>query len=358
MKVGSNEPRKNDRSKMSTKETKAFHQILDDMYKVHGASGPSVPPATKAEPAVHTQSPVSPVSARLGHLSTASDQPTSYEQQKSQPKTTSVSKPVKPAMPAHEMEQEAYEEFDQAKETISSLGSDMEVWEWARENVFRVSGSETSPGAGDQSGFPSSYSLVLTYLIKLFREEFGNPHLAISSFSLARSHSIQSYVAGCSTAAYNEALETYWRSFRNLRRVEECVKEMGINGVGWDRNTSKILSSIIEDLSETQLASSSTSFGSGQRRLEAEFGTEVLIRLGSLEKRVEKDVASKEKGVRMLLGNLAAERRKREAASKPALLPSPEENQWREDEFQDDESEQDGWDERRDDRRRPSYGRL
>jgi hypothetical protein len=269
-----------------------------------------------------------------------------------------MSKPVKPVMPAHEMEQEAYEEFDKAKETISSLGSDLEVWEWARENVFRISGPDTKPGAGDQSGFPSSYSLVLTYLIRLFREEFGNPHLAISSFSLARSHSIQSYVAGCSTAAYNEALETYWKSFRNLRRVEECVKEMGINGVGWDRNTSKILSSIIEDLSETQMASSSTSFGSGQRRLEAEFGTEVLIRLGSLEKRVEKDVASKEKGVRMLLGNLAAERRKREAASKPALLPSPEENEWRDDGFQDDESDQDGWDDRRDDRRRPSYGRM
>jgi hypothetical protein len=338
---------------MTSNETKAFHQILDNMYKVHpGPAKPSSSSIPASEPSV------TPLKAKLGHLSSSQEGPPATATPTRLPHTTITSKPVKPVMPTHEMEQEAYEEFDKTKEIISSLGSDLEVWEWARENLFRVNQCREADEADEaEEIFPASYPLVLTYLIKLFREEFGNPHLALSSFTLARSHSVRSYVAGCSTPAYNEALETYWKSFRNLRRIEECVKEMGVNGVGWDRNTSKILSNIIQDLSETQLASSSTSFGSGQRRLEAEFGIEVLIRIGALEKRVEQDVASKEKGVRMLLGNLAAQRRRREAASQPALLPTAEEAE--DDDFRDDESEHDErvWnrDENRSGERRTRY---
>jgi hypothetical protein len=119
-------------------------------------------------------------------------------------------------------------------------------------------------------------------------------------------------------------IKTHWDNFRNLRRVEECVREMAVNGVGWDRNTSKILSRIVESLSKTQLSSRSN-FGEGQRRLEAEFGTQVLLKLGALEQRVEQDVEEKEKRVRMMLGKLSAERRRREAAMRPADMPEPKE---------------------------------
>ena len=339
--------RSTDRSRMTIKETKAFNEILGNMYEDHTASKKQ---SDSARSTSQSDVPVRPISARLGYLD-PEDRPTSTHDR---PTSERTPKPVRPTMPAHEIGQETYDEFDRQKEIISGLGSDLEVWAWARENVFRTTPRDVGPGEddADRHPFPSSYSLVLAYLIKVFREELKNPHLALSTFTLARSHSIQSYVAGCSTAAYNEAMETYWKSFRNLRRVEECVKEMSVNGVGWDRNTSKILSSIIESLSETQLSSPAAQFGAGQRRLEAEFGTEVLIRLGALEKRVEADVKSKEKGVRMLLGQLAAEKRRREAASRPADLPPVQDDPRWEDE-RDDEVWESG--RGRDDRR--SYGR-
>jgi hypothetical protein len=339
-----------DRSMMTPKETKAFNSILNGMYKDHtGASTAKGAQSVESVESPESDKPERVVSAPLGYLDAdpadSSRSTPNYNSAQSGSSTSNSNpsrtpRPVKPTMPAHEMEQATYDEFDRQKEIISGLGSDLEVWEWARENVFQTPSkaanlAEGETGAGQvelerktrSPAFPASYSLVLAYLIKVFRDEFKNPHLALSAFTLARSHSIQSYVSGCSTAAYNEALETYWKSFRNLRRVEECVKEMSVNGVGWDRNTSRILSGIIETLSETQLSSPSTQFGAGQRCLEAEFGTEVLIRLGALEKRVEADVRSKEKGVRMLLGQLAAERRKREAASRPAVLPEVEEEE-------------------------------
>lgn len=347
-----------DRTRMSPKESKAFDQISNT-----GAGRAGLQVGKEGSGGVR------PVSARLGQLDpsdrydrgsgSTSGFPPNYPH--SQPRAidppigSRIPRPVRPTMPAHEVDQAAHDEFDRVKEILSGLGSDLAVWEWARENVFRTKSTTTGASAtdgetqeGDREAFPGSYSLVLAYLIKLFREEFHNPHLALSAFTLARSHSIRSYVAGCSTAAYNEALSTYWGNFRNLRRVEECVREMSVNGVGWDRHTSKILSGIIENLSETQLSSPAAQFGAGQRRLEAEFGTEVLLRLAALEKRVQADVESKEKGVRMLLGQLHAEKRRREAAGRPAELPTVQEEEVREwdVEAEEREAERSGWGER------------
>ena len=228
---------------------------------------------------------------------------------------------IRQAAPKKEMGPEVYQAFDQAREEISALSTDLEVWEYAQRHVFpKIADATKTPPTYD---IAASYPLTLTHLITLFRDQFDNPHLSLATFAHAKSHSLHSYVSGCSTDAYNQVMKTHWEKFRNLKQVEDCVGEMAMNGVGWDRNTLKVLSSIVQELTASMLTTPSRDnafdmFGTPaaehddalslddasltpqqrmdktQQRLELEFGHQFMDRLSGLEARVEQTVASQE----------------------------------------------------------------
>lgn len=187
---------------------------------------------------------------------------------------------------------ETEEAFDRLKEECARFATDVDILDWARRVVFKPNVVEekveqsdgTTTTISNNAGFPSTYPLILTHLLALFRDRFQNPHLTLALFSFARSYSNESYLSGCSTSAYNEVLRTRWESFRDLKGVEEGVREMMKHGVGWDKITSSIVSGIVEELSAKAFKES------GEKESKLEFGENVLERLMLLDSDVEKYV--------------------------------------------------------------------
>ncbi len=211
--------------------------------------------------------------------------------------------PVSPISSWSDVSSDVDAQFDKLKEEISSLPTDADILAWMQRRVFLP-----LPVPGKTSleppSFPPTYPLVLCYLIALFRDRFSNPELSLAIFSYARSHSVQSYLVGCSTGVYNEMLKTRWDCFRDLAGVEEGVKEMLHHGVGWDSTTTNMISSIVEEILKGILGGEE-----GQRIAEIQYGMDVNVRLVNLEKEVEQYVEQAERKHRMAMHRQAEERR-------------------------------------------------
>lgn len=192
------------------------------------------------------------------------------------------------------------EALDELKEEVSAISTDFELLDWARRRVFDTlpkptsnthttsdsMGSVNDDGSGsngDAETFPSTYPRILAHLMKISRQNFSNPHLSLSLFHLAQTHSPESYLSGCLSSAYTELIRTRWECFRDLEGVHRAIKEMEVNAVSWDRTTQATIGKIVEQVGRDVLQS-----GAGK------WGEEVYGILEQLEQRVQKSLRQTE----------------------------------------------------------------
>jgi hypothetical protein len=184
---------------------------------------------------------------------------------------------------------ESDELLDRKKEEMDLCDTDVQLLNWAKREIFdeskryenaalqaiRTAASPAKNNAGSSqqgSGVdsdsdsnssstktsplelqPPTYPHLLAYLMRAFRERHHDPHLALSMFEHARRLSIPSYVFGCSTPAYNELIETRWRSFRDLLGVHDALEEMRVNGVAMDTHTRRLVEIVRREVGQREL---------------------------------------------------------------------------------------------------------
>lgn len=196
---------------------------------------------------------------------------------------------------------ELAEEMDRLKEEMASLQTDVDLLDWAKRRVFTplptpepnvdtagtdaTAATETAPpvDGGEPITYPPTYPHVLAHLIRVSRTTFQNPHLSLSLFHHAKTLSLDSYLQGCLSPAYNEILTTQWENFRDVEGVEQGIREMELHGVGWDRGTRDLIGRVVEQVSREAL--------SGHHS----WSDHTLGRLRTLEDLVEKDVKRQER---------------------------------------------------------------
>ena len=144
---------------------------------------------------------------------------------------------------------EMWAEIDELKEDMSSVVSESDLIQWAERRVFSPQVTSTTSSGEDGPSYSRAYPYILAHLISTTRDTFRNPSLALAFFQHAQTLSLESYISGCLTPAYNELLKTRWKSFNDLEGVSQGVKEMETNGVAWDGATQKLIGSICENLS-------------------------------------------------------------------------------------------------------------
>ncbi|GHJ84561.1 hypothetical protein NliqN6_0963 [Naganishia liquefaciens] len=195
------------------------------------------------------------------------------------------------------------EDYMQKRELVASLRTDLDILEWLNRTYFGVNAAASiSADASDNdaplsSTFTASYPLVLAYTISVLHLRFRNPHAALAVFEVARSFSLESYLVGCTTAVYNEMLRARWEGLQDLKGVEEGLQEMQNRGVGWDKETMRFATTLVEQLVEARLASLEreqastppTAISNDQRLVWAH-GPDVFQRLVRLEEMVENQV--------------------------------------------------------------------
>ncbi|KAH7912258.1 hypothetical protein BJ138DRAFT_808238 [Hygrophoropsis aurantiaca] len=160
------------------------------------------------------------------------------------------------------------EELDRKKEEMDMCDTDQQLLEWAMREVFgesqkyeeaarkamadSSSGSTTGSTAGSppSSLQPATYPHLVALLMSTFRDKYADPHLALSIFDYTRHLSIPSYVFGCTTAAYNELVETRWACFRDLRGVLDALEEMKVNGVPFNARTRLLVEGLRREVGE------------------------------------------------------------------------------------------------------------
>lgn len=138
-----------------------------------------------------------------------------------------------------QLDSKSIEELESLKEQVSTLSSDLEVFEWSKKNVFKFDLSDT----GELSYSPT-YPHILAFTIKLLRLNFNNPHLGLALFQHAQTVNVESYMFGCLTDVYNEVIQIRWDSFKDLNGVEAAIREMDLNGLEFDKQTNSIIRNI------------------------------------------------------------------------------------------------------------------
>ncbi|KAG8746320.1 hypothetical protein FRC10_005309 [Ceratobasidium sp. 414] len=157
-------------------------------------------------------------------------------------------------------------QFDKKREGMYACNSDQELLQWAMREVFaqppgETTTSSTSPTSPSDAAskeastspgevHPKIYGRMVAGLMKEFREQYNNPHLAIVIFDYTRRLSVISYVTGCTAPSYNELMRTHWCSFRNLQAVVNVAEEMRVNGVLPDQATAPLLNQIHDEVEQ------------------------------------------------------------------------------------------------------------
>ncbi|KIJ50529.1 hypothetical protein M422DRAFT_27198 [Sphaerobolus stellatus SS14] len=164
--------------------------------------------------------------------------------------------------------------LDALKEQIELCPTDIAVLQWTQDNLFAYApgiphpevpptpapDSESSLSPEDDSGpptippgaaaAPSTYPHVLSHLMHLFRTTYANPHTSLALFSRAKLLSIPSYVFGCTTPAYNELLYATWAIDRDLKGVEDILREMRANALKMDGKTKAFVEALRKEVGE------------------------------------------------------------------------------------------------------------
>jgi hypothetical protein len=125
--------------------------------------------------------------------------------------------------------------------------------------------------------------------MRIFRDKYGDPHLALSMFDHARHLSIPSYVFGCTTPAYNELIETRWRCFRDLKGVHDALEEMTINGIDIDNRTRILIEQLRRQVGERNKWEEENELGSGEVWMMLTKIDELIIRHGQRQQRTAQE---------------------------------------------------------------------
>ncbi|TFY71611.1 hypothetical protein EVG20_g1398 [Dentipellis fragilis] len=172
-------------------------------------------------------------------------------------------------------------ELDRKREQMELCQSDLELLQWAKEEVFGESrrfeeAAKLTHKARAEGATPSSepapvpplqppaYSQMIALLIEAFRDKYHDPHLALAMFEHARKLSVASYVFGCTTLAYNERIKTLWRCFRDLRGVLESLEEMKANGIMPDTRTRSLVDVLRREAGQSNLSMEESEADIGQ----------------------------------------------------------------------------------------------
>ncbi|WVQ96678.1 hypothetical protein IAU59_003784 [Kwoniella sp. CBS 9459] len=190
-----------------------------------------------------------------------------------------------------EVDDEVVEELEMLKEEMAVIGDDVELVEWAKNRVFKPlspidvtskkpsdsadkttdassaaassSSTSTNNGAAPFLSFAPTYPKILAHVLRTLRVNYNSPHLVLSLFNYAQTSSLESYLSGCLTGAYNEVLTAKWESFRDFVGVENGIREMEVMGVSWDAATARLVSRIVEEVSKDLLPSLDGFAGAG-----------------------------------------------------------------------------------------------
>ncbi|WVR06347.1 hypothetical protein IAU60_003378 [Kwoniella sp. DSM 27419] len=228
-------------------------------------------------------------------------------------------------------EDDSVEEYEMLAEEMEIIQNDVELLDWAKNRVFKPLPkddpaaasltSNTGPISSIRSKsqlppmltFAPTYPKILAHLLRTVRVNYNNPHLVLALFKHAQTSSLESYLSGCLTGAYNEMLTTRWESFKDLEGVENGVREMEMVGVNWDMTTARLVTKVVEQVSRDILPSSAAAVSSSSADGPAQgqgqggfgnlagltgggrYGPDVLDRLAKLDHKVQKDVRNQEK---------------------------------------------------------------
>jgi len=161
------------------------------------------------------------------------------------------------------------EELDRKKEEIELCDTDVQLLEWAMNEVFKPQQSTTAPVQGQPASVKNNqmYPHIIAALVRTFRDKFHDPHLALAIFNHAKNLSIPSYVFGCTVPVYNELIETRWFCFHDLKGILDALEEMKANGVEPDNRTRKNIETVRRDAPTMGLLEEEDYFGKGQDRV-------------------------------------------------------------------------------------------
>lgn len=142
-------------------------------------------------------------------------------------------------------------EIDGMREELSSLQTPGEAVAWAQQKVFTRRAEDAEEvvlpgGVTPRTTWPRTYPRALGVLINTLWMRMNSPHLALAMFEHARNLSIESYLAGCQTSAYNEIIRVHWEAFRDLNACLAAVQEMDHHGVAWDRYTAGFVGGVVD----------------------------------------------------------------------------------------------------------------
>ncbi|OXC67021.1 hypothetical protein AYX13_04473 [Cryptococcus neoformans] len=217
-------------------------------------------------------------------------------------------------------EDDNLEEYEMLAEEMDMVSSDLELVEWAKKRVFTPidplkpdEGTEKlktsvedetsdTPESSQSAAATSShqntykppanllplltfspvYPKILTRVLKALRENFNSPHLVLALFHHAQTSSLESYLFGCLTGAYNEVLTCRWESFRDLDGVQRGIREMEMMGIKWDKDTNRLVSRVVDEAGREILQ--------GGR-----WGEDALQTLQQLERKLQSDVIEEER---------------------------------------------------------------
>lgn len=314
-----------DRTRAAPKELQAFHELLESMFEASEAQAAEIGRQRRGiagnrrnESGFGMERHGGP---RDSYLSDAlagrgrtdrQDLTGENEEHGDRSRMTTIAKPVGSFRNVSEQEMEDYM---QQRELIASQRTDLDILEWLNRTYF-TSNPSTSIGADEKDidaatsvALTSSYPLVLAYAISVLHLQFRNPHAALAVFDTVRRYSLESYLVGCTTSVYNEMLRARWEGLGDLKGVEEGLEEMGRRGVGWDKETMRFASTLVEDLVKLRLSGLSSGLEpspadtpttpSNDQRLVWAYGPDVFERLARLEEMVENQVEFSERGVRI-----------------------------------------------------------
>jgi hypothetical protein len=161
------------------------------------------------------------------------------------------------------------EELDRKKEEIELCDTDVQLLEWAMNEVFKPEQATITPVQGQLAPVENNqiYPYIIAALMRAARDKFHDPHLALAIFDHAKNLSVPSYVFGCTTPVYNELIETRWFCFHDLKGILDTLEEMKVNGVEADTRTRGIVETIRRNAPTMRLLEEEDYFGKGQDRV-------------------------------------------------------------------------------------------
>ncbi|KAI5814856.1 hypothetical protein BZA77DRAFT_317674 [Pyronema omphalodes] len=142
--------------------------------------------------------------------------------------------------PAQDLESE---ELKELKKGMRACASDVELLVWLEKNVYPLPMDHSNPKA-------ALYSELISEGMEIFRTVYGDLGQVVAMFERVKKLGAESYVLGCTATVYNKALAAVWDGFGDLQRIRELVEEMGVNAVGGDSGTVKVVRRVCRDVEE------------------------------------------------------------------------------------------------------------